>query len=330
MKLILYISFLTLWIIPLIAQQTPDYNQIEELLNNKEYDKVRNQLMRAYTEDDENPQTNFWLARLALADTLYDEAIDYLDVAIEGDEKNADYYFWLGMAYSVKAQNAGAISGAFAAPKIKSNWEEALELDPTHMNARWGLYQFLMNAPGIIGGDKEEAKNIAGKYVVQDPGKGHFMLANYYWQEDQNLEKTEREIRLSLGVESDDEAKNQIHDMNTSLLNQLGYHFLGEKDYKHSKKYFKWAIRLSPDKHNPYDSMGDHFTSIAVYDSALICYEKALSIKPDFEPSKFNKGQILEKLGKTDQAIPVYHELILESPESRYAEQAEERLSEIE
>ncbi len=75
--------------------------------------------------------------------------------------------------------------------------------------------------------------------------------------------------------------------------------------------------------------MGDYFSAVAQFDSALIYYEKALKIRPDFTVSKYNKSLMLEKLGKKDQAIAVYREIIEQDPESNYADQAKERLEEL-
>jgi len=129
--------------------------------------------------------------------------------------------------------------------------------------------------------------------------------------------------------EKKEESARAIRNTNSNTLNQMGYYFLGEKEFDKSYKYFKWAIKNSPDLANPYDSMGDHFSAAANYDSALIYYQRAIDINPDFAPSNFNKGQMLEKLGMTDQAIIAYRQLIEKLPENDYADRARDRLDEI-
>ncbi len=329
MKMLTALFFILCFALPLRAQDHMSSNSIEDLINKREYNKARDILTQQYAKNEEDPQTNYWLAILAIRDTLYDDAIDYLDVAIEGDENNPDYYFLLGRAYAIKAQNSGAFTGAFAAPKIKSNWLKTLELDPEHIEAKWGLFQFYINAPGIVGGDDEEAKKLADDMVNSDPGRGYNMLAYYYSFVDENMEETDKALTKSMTCQSDEETNQIIRNSNTNLLNQLGYRFLGKEDFKNSYKYFKWAIRIRPDYENPYDSMGDYFSAVAQFDSALIYYETALKIKPEFTVSKYNKGLMLEKLGKKDQAIATYREIIEQDPENNYADQAKERLEEL-
>jgi tetratricopeptide (TPR) repeat protein len=330
MKFFVVILLIFSLLYPVIAQDDTDSDPVRSLIEAGEFENARNILRRQYVENDEDPQTNYWLAILALRDTLYDDAIDYLDVAIEGDDQNPDYYFRLGQAYAVKAQLGGAFAGTIAATKIKSNWEKVLELDEKHLQARISLIQFLLNAPGILGGDKDEAKKLAEDLIPINPAAGHIFLANYYWFNDSNIEKTEAEIQHSEQVKADEQTQEMVRQMKMNLCNRLGYYFLGTKDFDQSYKFFKWAIRAFPEHHNPYDSMGDYFTAVAVYDSALIYYEKALQVNPTFSVSLLNKAKTLEELGEKKQAKSSYQQVIEQDPESNYAEQAKKRLGEIE
>lgn len=330
MKTISYMV-LFLWLTSqILAQNITPADSIETLIQNGEFNQARDILKTNYAKDDEDPQTNYWLAILALRDTLYDDAIDFLDVSIEGDENNAEYYYMLGQAYGMKAQNVGAITAAFTAPKVKNNWLKALELNPNHIEAMWGLFQYYINAPAILGGDNEEAKKLADALVKEDPTRGYNMLAYFYVVVEENMVEADKAIEKSMTFTSDERTNRIVLNSNTNLLNRLGYQFLSQDDFDNSYKYFKWAIRLRPDFENPYDSMGDYFSAATQFDSALVYYEKALKINPDFAVSKYNKGLMLEKLGEKDQALIEYREIIEKYPDSNYAEQAEERLEKLE
>jgi len=314
---------------PLFAQNSFETDEIDSLISSGQKKRAQDILLPLYDENDEDPVINYYLARIALIDTLYDDAIDYLDVALESDENNTEYLFLLGRAYGFKAQLSGALTAAFAAPKVKSNWEKVLELEPTHLNANWGMFQFYLNAPGIVGGSEEAAFELAKRYANLDPSGGHAMLANYYFFTEEDQVRSEKELLESMKSPTIEGSAQPIRNTNLNTLNQMGYYYLGESDFENSYKYFKWAIRYGPDRVNPYDSMGDHFNAIAKYDSALFYYQGALDINPNFPPSNFNKGLMLEKLGKTDQAIEVYQQLIKKLPENDYADQARDRLDEL-
>jgi tetratricopeptide (TPR) repeat protein len=329
MKIITIIVF-TLWLTSqLMSQNNTTMDSIEGLIQIGEINKAREIVKDSYTKDDEDPQTNYWLAILALRDTLYDDALDYLDVAIEGDESNAEYYYMLGQAYGMKAQNVGAITAAFTAPKVKSSWIKALELDPKHIKAKWGLFQYYINAPGILGGDNDEAKKLAYALVKDDPQRGYNMLAYFYAVVGENLVEADKAIAKSMTYISDEKTNQIVLNRYTNILNRIGYQFLEQEDYDKSRKYFKGAIRFRPDFENSYDSMGDYFSAVSQFDSALVYYEKAIMIKPDLVVSRYNKGLMLEKLDKKDEAVKEFHEIIQNYPESNYADQAAERLEEL-
>ena len=74
------IMILTLWLTSqLMSQNNSTTDSVENLIQNGEINKAREILNGSYAEDDEDPQTNYWLAILALRDTLYDDAIDFLE-----------------------------------------------------------------------------------------------------------------------------------------------------------------------------------------------------------------------------------------------------------
>ena len=78
MKTISYMVLFLWFTSQIMAQNNTTTDSIETLIQNGEIDQVRDILKASYAENDEDPQTNYWLAILALRDTLYDDAIDFL------------------------------------------------------------------------------------------------------------------------------------------------------------------------------------------------------------------------------------------------------------
>ena len=226
----------------LIAQTNFQVDSLEKWIGDNQKDKVRKILLPLYEENDEDPVINYYLGRVALMDTLYDEAIDYLDVAIEGDEKNVDYLFLLGNAYRYKAELSGALKAAFAAPKIKRNWEKVLELEPSHLNANWGMFHFYLNAPGIMGGSEEEAFKLANRFTSLDPAGGHAMLASYYCFTEEDMDQSESELIKSLDSQTNDASTQAIRNTNITTLNQMGYTFLRANEFEYQRPYLGFCI----------------------------------------------------------------------------------------
>jgi len=303
---------------------------VKKLIQERQFDSAKPILKSLYAKNDEDPEVNYWFGVYSLMQNNYDDAIDYLDAAIEENEKNARYHNLLGNAYGMKAQQGGMLKAAFAAPKAKSCWEKALELKPDYLDAKSALFQYYLNAPGVMGGDKDNAKQLAEKILKLHPPLGHSYFANYYFIADNNSAKAEHEIQESLNIDTTDSLYNRVININVGLLNRIGYSYLNNKNYSESKKAFKKAIELRPEAANPYDSMGDYYVARAQYDSALISYDLAILRDSNFVVSKFNKGKMLEKLNRKQEAVLVYKDIIKNHTDSDYADQAEDRLDELE
>ena len=329
MKLIIHSALILLFIASFSFSQNDRLQEARQFIEQRKFELAKPILEFLYDEDNKNPDLNYWYGVYFLMQNNYDDAIDYLDIAIEGNKNNPVYYNMLGNAYGMKAQNAGALKAAFAAPKAKSNWEKAVELKPDYLDAKQALFQYYLQAPGIIGGDNDKAKEIANEFIKTHPALGHLYLSNYYLIAEDNFEIANEELQKSLKVDTSDTLYDHINNGNANLLNAIGYRYLNKKNYAKSKKAFTQAIELIPNNANPYDSMGDYYVAIANYDSALICFDNALKLDPKFTASKFNKGKMLENLNRKEEAIAVYKELIKESPDSRYAEDAKDRLDEL-
>jgi len=323
---ILFVSI----IISFSFAQNDRLEEAKKFIENREFELANPILEFLYEQDDENPEVNYWYGVFSLMQNNYDDAIDYLDVAIEGDDKNHRYYNMMGNAYGMKAQNAGALKAAFAAPKAKDNWEQAIELNPEFINAKLALFQYYIYAPGILGGDDEKALEVAHDLIKQNPPLGHVHLANYYLLAEENPERAEKELQFTLDADSTDTLYENIKNGNLDILNNLGYHYLRNENFSKSKSFFSKAIEVEPNRPNPYDSMGDYYVAIGKYDSALVSYDYAILNNSNFAVSKFNKGKILEKLDRKQDAKLIYKEIINKNPDSRYAEQAEDRLDELE
>ncbi len=313
----------------LSAQIDDEINQVSRLLENNQKEEAKIILASLYEKNNKEPKVNYYLGVVSLMENNYDEAIDYLDEAIEGDETNPQYYFMIGNAYGVKAQNVGAFKAMFAVGKIKSNWEKAIELKPDFIDAYINLFQFHLQAPGIAGGSSERAREIVGQVAKLNKNLGHALQANYYLVEEENYSKAEMELTAALRTDYTDPQYDQIRRFNLYTLNSFGYFYLNKGMMPESRRNFSLAIETAPDQANPYDSMGDYYVKAAAYDSALVCFEHALKNDPDFIISKIKIGKMLEKLNRKSEAIVVYKALIKEAPDSDSAKEAEERLEEI-
>lgn len=108
------------------------------------------------------------------------KAIGFLETATAMRPDHADAHYWLGAANGEMAAKASVFSAASYAKACKNSFERALSLDAAHVEARAGLVEYLISAPGFLGGDKDKALLEAKKIRELDKARGLSEMANVY------------------------------------------------------------------------------------------------------------------------------------------------------
>src|SRR5262245_23092128 len=129
-----------------------------------------------------NPSDAEAAALLARVKQTYgdlDAALPLAESAVRLDPKNADYHWTLAWIVGQQAQKASIFRQLGLAKRFRHEAEAAIALDPKHIDARLGLISFYVQAPGIAGGDKTKAEQVAADVAKVDPAWGHMARARF-------------------------------------------------------------------------------------------------------------------------------------------------------
>jgi tetratricopeptide (TPR) repeat protein len=140
------------------------------------YDDAIKALLAMHQTAPEDAAVNHWLSRTYYEEKNYDLAIEYGEQAVKGASQNAEYHRWLGRAYGAKAEQSRSF---FLARKVKKAFETAVNVAPLNIAARRDLMQYLVEAPWIVGGDKEKAKQHVEFITKLDPVQGRLARAAF-------------------------------------------------------------------------------------------------------------------------------------------------------
>jgi tetratricopeptide (TPR) repeat protein len=88
--------------------------------------------------------------RLFLGD--YKSAINDLEKAVKLDPHSSDHYMWLGRAWGHRASSSVFFMAVKYAGETRKNFEKAVELNPTNIEAINDLMSYYLDAPGFLGG----------------------------------------------------------------------------------------------------------------------------------------------------------------------------------
>jgi len=135
---------------------------------------------RMLNADRNDPQALLLLGRIALAQGNLEPGAELIEQAIAKKPNVAEYYYHLGSAYGELAQNASIFKKASYATKARDAMEHAVALDPNFLPVRFGLIDYYMLAPSIVGGSEEKAKQQAAEIAKRDAFQGHRAMARLY------------------------------------------------------------------------------------------------------------------------------------------------------
>jgi tetratricopeptide (TPR) repeat protein len=127
----------------------------------------------------------------------WDRGIANCEHARNLDPQNSLHYLWLGRIYGEKADRAGFFSAAGLAKKVRSSFERAVELAPTDWEARVDLGEFYLEAPGIVGGGKDKAREQANALMPIKPGMAYWLLGRIA---EKNKDMADAELQYRAGI----------------------------------------------------------------------------------------------------------------------------------
>ncbi|MDX1678504.1 tetratricopeptide repeat protein [Arsukibacterium sp.] len=149
--------------------------QVSDLWQHQDFAAAKNLL----ADQVNRKTTDAWLlaalGRSELELGQADAAEELLARAIKIDADNARYQFWFGRASCDRAQQASMFSALGYAKRCRQAFEQAVALAPTDTGYLKALGKYYAQAPGIAGGDKEQALTVAARLEHYDPLQGQLL-----------------------------------------------------------------------------------------------------------------------------------------------------------
>ncbi len=136
------------------------------------------QLLRARTSS--TPQdAEAWnlLTRTYYYMQRWDDAIAAAQRAVNLQPSSSDFHLWLARSYGQKAANTSYVTALRLVPKIRGEFEKAVQLNGNNSPARADLAEFYLDAPAFLGGGKDKALSQAENLMLDDPAAAHWIRA---------------------------------------------------------------------------------------------------------------------------------------------------------
>jgi tetratricopeptide (TPR) repeat protein len=182
MQIILLLrTLLVLLLIALPAQSTgPD---AESLMNNGHWKRGRAVSEVVFRAKPNDARANYWMARVRRQFKLLDEAEKYAASAVRLDPKVSAYHRELAKVYFDQIETASIFTAIGLAKKSRAELDTASAMAPNDAAILYDQVLFFQQVPGIAGGDKRRAAQLANNLLQVDAARGYLALAYIARQE---------------------------------------------------------------------------------------------------------------------------------------------------
>jgi tetratricopeptide (TPR) repeat protein len=303
------------------ANSSPELNQARHLFDLGNYAAAATTLNNVVARNSNDAEAQFWLARTYYEQRDFDNAAEHAEHAVQIDPKNSDYHLWLGRSYGEQADRERSFS---LARKVKKEFEEAVRLNPSNLDARRDLEEFELQAPWVVGGNKDDAREQATAIAAVDPVRGHLALALY---DREALKKNEL-------------AENEYHQILESKVDRVDAYFEIASFYRNLGKAAEMEPALqAAEKLKPGDPRIGYYraiqriltgTQLSAAEPLLKAYLANTPPRSDW-PSHASArnwlGRLYEQEGKRQQAAEQYHAALELDPTDK---EAREKLQKLE
>jgi len=171
----------------------------KHLLASGHIDEAIPTLQKEVSQSPNDAESHNLLCRAYFMAEEWDRGIAECERARNLAPQNSLYHMWLGRIYGEKADRAGFLAAAGLAKKVRTSFEHAVELAPNNWEARTDLAEFYLEAPVIVGGGKDKAREQAQALLALNPGMAHWVLARIA-EKDKNTAEAEREYRAGIAA----------------------------------------------------------------------------------------------------------------------------------
>ncbi len=291
------------------------------LVDEHRFDEARSELATLTTQRPLDARVPLALGRVHLAQRETEQAIEWLERAVNLDTASADARLWLGRAVMERARTASRLRRPGLAKRVKAAFERAVELDPRSLDARRALLDFYLMAPSMLGGGKDRARAQADSIHALSYLRGRLAYAAIRRKE-KDVAGAAQELHAALEEFPDSAA---AHYAMAELRSAAGA--LDSAAAAYDGLLARW-----PGEYRARCELGRVLTRMdGGLERAARVLDECLRVTPDHDgpavaEAHFALGALYERRGEVDRAKTEYQTALQRLPRHREAKKALEEL----
>ena len=299
--------------------------EIQRLYSVGHYREAAAALRAALSANSKDAALHFWLGRCFYELRDYSRAIASFEQATALEKDRSEYHDWLGRASGRKAEDTNifaAFSSLTLARRANHEFAAAVRLDPENLEAQRDYIRFLINAPGIVGGSEERAREQIQKLAIVDAVEADLARAELFATRKRFDEAHKKYQEILTGKPS-----------RAGVYMEIAEYYRDRGDAEHMDQAAAAAAEAAPD-----DPRVPYYRGVALVllnkdplraERYLRSYMETVADSVEAPPHASAHewlGKLYEGQGKLDQAVARYQAALTLDPRNKSLREALKRL----
>lgn len=172
--------------------------------------------------------------------TEYKKACDSLEKAVAAEPSNSEFEMWLARAYGRRAETSSPFTAPGHAVQARQHFEKAVQLNPRNLEALSDLFEYYLEAPGLLGGGIQKAVSTAERIAALNAAEGHKVQAKLA---EKKKDYRAAEEQLAWAIEAAPQQAGRLIDMARFLASQ-GRYTEAEREFARAEKLAPGSAEL--------------------------------------------------------------------------------------
>ena len=216
-----------------LGAKAPEWDRAHELYQRTDYTQALATLEGIPNKGADDLQL---IGQCHLMQGDYKKATEAFEKALALAPQSSELHRLLGNAYGRRAETASVFTAPGYARKAHQYFEQAVDLDPSNREAVANLFEYYLEAPGIMGGGIDKAESLVKRLAVLDPSAAHHAQAQLERKRNR-YEAAEEQLRRAA----------ELAPRQAGRVVDLAKFLADRGRIKESDEKFTEAARLSPD-----------------------------------------------------------------------------------
>jgi tetratricopeptide (TPR) repeat protein len=245
---------------------------VESLIENGHWKRAREAAQAMYQAHPNDARAICLLARIRHEFGNLEEAVKLAEGGVRLDPKSSACHRELGEALADQADKVSFLKKLSLARRIHPEFDTALSLAPKDPDNIFDQIQYLEEAPGVVGGDKKKAAQLANELLTIDKTRGYLALA-YLARKEKEEGKLEGLFQKAV------ESNPRNHEAQTTLA--AFYVNSKQPNFSAAEQHARAALDLNSDRVDAYRLLAYILVMEKRLDEAARVVARAESAVPD-------------------------------------------------